>query len=322
MARVCERDVTCSVVVPAYNAARTIAQTLASALAQTTRTIEIIVVDDGSRDDTASIVTALATRDPRVRLITQANAGVSAARNAGIVAARARIIAFLDADDLWPAHHIATHLHLLAEHPLVDASFSVARYIDGTGRVVGAAKPQLAGLKPFDFLRGNPTTTTSTWVVRRRAFDAAGLFDVTLSRSEDQAWLVRAALVGLGITGTTDSIVDYRISSTGLASDLNGMRAGFVAMLDRVALQRPDFMRTHRAAALASEDLYLARRALQLGLPPAVALGYLYQAILSAPRHVARQQHALTGILYRLARSMLSPCRNRATELRPHTLQS
>lgn len=320
MVRVNSSDVSCSVVVPAYNAARTIAATVASALAQTVSDIEVIVVDDGSRDETAAIVARLADRDPRLRLIQQTNAGVSAARNAGIAAARADVIAFLDADDLWPAQHLATHLKILAMTPRLDVSFSAARYIDEAGCVVGMANPKLIDLTTQDLVFGNPTTTTSTWVVARRSFDKAGLFDTTLSRSEDQAWLVRAALVGLGIAGTTDSIVDYRISTTGLASDLAGMRAGFVDMLDCIAVDHPDFIAAHRPEALAAEDLYLARRALQIGLSHAVALNFLRSAAVGSPAHVVRNPRAAVGILVRLARVLLSSPRK--SRLAPQSLQS
>ena len=321
MDHVNNRHVACSVVVPAYNAARTIRETLASALAQSISEIEVIVVDDGSRDDTAEIVAAIAADDRRVRLITRVNAGVSAARNAGIAAARAAVVACLDADDLWPAHHLATHLHLLAENPLVDLSFSTARYIDEAGRVVGASHPQLSGLEARDLLIANPTTTTSTWVVRRSAFELVGPFDVALTRSEDQAWLIRAALAGLGIAGTNGSIVDYRISTSGLASDLAGMHAGFGAMLGHIAAIDPEFIGVHRTAALAAEDLYLARRALQLDLPPAVALAYLQSAAAGSPRHLVRHPRAFAGVLLRLGHSILSQSR-RKPDLRTRPLQS
>ena len=96
-----------SVVIPAYNAGATIAETLASALGQTYRDLEIIAVDDGSTDDTAAVVAGAAANDPRIRLLRQANSGVAAARNYGIAEARANLIAILDADDLWHPTKVA-----------------------------------------------------------------------------------------------------------------------------------------------------------------------------------------------------------------------
>src|SRR3954447_3775690 len=90
-----------SVVMPAYNAEATIGQTISSALAQTFRNFELIVVNDGSRDRTANIVQELSANDPRITLVTQKNRGVAAARNYGISLARTELIATLDADDIW-----------------------------------------------------------------------------------------------------------------------------------------------------------------------------------------------------------------------------
>src|SRR5690348_11964260 len=88
-----------SVVIPAYNAATTIRAAVTSTLRQTRPVLEVIVVDDGSADATADVVSAIG--DPRVRLISRVNGGPSAARNAGIAAARGEFVAFLDSDDLW-----------------------------------------------------------------------------------------------------------------------------------------------------------------------------------------------------------------------------
>src|SRR4051794_3877496 len=90
-----------TVVVPAHNAAATLRQTLASIAAQTYRDLEIVVVDDGSTDDTSAIAAEFAHLDRRVRLVSQANAGVAAARNKGIALARGEYVAPVDADDLW-----------------------------------------------------------------------------------------------------------------------------------------------------------------------------------------------------------------------------
>src|SRR5260221_625524 len=103
------------VVVPMHNAERTIAATLTSICAQTHRSLDIVVVDDGSTDGSTAIVDAWRRRDPRVRVVQQANAGVAAARNAGATAARASLLAFIDADDLWAPTKIACQLAALGE---------------------------------------------------------------------------------------------------------------------------------------------------------------------------------------------------------------
>ena len=111
---------TISVIVPAFNAAHTLAETLASARAKTQQPIEIIVVNDGSTDSTESTAIEAATVVPHawapVRLINQPNQGVAAAMNQGISAARGDWIAVLDADDLWSRDCLSDHLAYLAEH--------------------------------------------------------------------------------------------------------------------------------------------------------------------------------------------------------------
>jgi glycosyltransferase involved in cell wall biosynthesis len=105
-----------SVVIPAYNASRTIAETLESVISQTHGNLEILVVDDGSTDGTPAIVEAFAARDQRVRPICQANGGVAAARNAGIAASTGDFIAPLDADDLWHRAKIERQLRVFGEN--------------------------------------------------------------------------------------------------------------------------------------------------------------------------------------------------------------
>src|ERR1051325_8123716 len=95
-----------SIIVPVCNGESSIADALASALGQTYKTVEVIVVDDGSRDRTREIVEAIARRDGRVRLVTQDNRGVAAPRNRALADATGDLVAPLDADDLWDPQKI------------------------------------------------------------------------------------------------------------------------------------------------------------------------------------------------------------------------
>ncbi|MCP5475611.1 MAG: glycosyltransferase family 2 protein [Rhodanobacteraceae bacterium] len=104
-----------SVIIAAFNAERFIGESCRSALAQTYRNLEVIVVDDGSDDSTADVVAALARTDRRLRLIRQANLGVAAARNAAIAAASGEFLAPLDADDIWDPTKIARQVSRLLE---------------------------------------------------------------------------------------------------------------------------------------------------------------------------------------------------------------
>ncbi len=123
-----------SVVIPAFNAAATIDETVGSVLGQTISDLEVIVVDDGSADDTQGTVRAMA--DSRVRLETQANAGAAAARNTGINAARGRYVAFLDSDDLWLETKLERQLAVFDADPRVRAVQTGAFFVDDDLEVI------------------------------------------------------------------------------------------------------------------------------------------------------------------------------------------
>ncbi len=171
-----------SVVIPAFNRAALIGETLASVLAQTYRDFEVIVVDDGSTDDTPTIL-AEYERDTRVRVIRQTNQGQGAARNAGIGAARGEYVAFVDSDDVWRPDKLERQLDLLVESPGLAWVYADAYAFDHETRtvlyVIGERVRQYEGhiapqLLMVDFV---PSPTP---VVRRAVFDEVGDFDAPL----------------------------------------------------------------------------------------------------------------------------------------------
>jgi hypothetical protein len=273
-----------SVVIPCYNASATIVATVESALHQTERDIEVIVVDDGSHDSAPWLVRAMSEHDKRVQVLAQSNTGVSSARNAGITAARARVIAFLDADDVWAPEHLTTHLRRLERDPRLGVSFSAARFIDMTGQVIGQSNSKLNGLTPGDLLMGNPTTTCSTLVVRRDVFSDVGLFRTAMRHNEDQEWLFRVMLSGWVLAGDATPRVDYRTSHTGLASDLDGMLRGFETMIAEARKAAPTLVKRNETWARAAMLRYLSRRAIRLGLPQTIARKHIVAALRTEPR--------------------------------------
>jgi len=170
---------TISIVVPAYNAAEFIGDTLNSLQRQTYRPIEILVVDDGSTDGTAAIVRA---NFPGVKLIEQRNQGTAAARNTGIAAATGELIGFVDADDRWLPDAAASLEATLRQSPeSVAVAYAWSTFIDDRGRRIGSGlQPFMSGdvwatLVSLNFL-GNASAT----LVRRHAFEKVGLFDTSL----------------------------------------------------------------------------------------------------------------------------------------------
>lgn len=180
-----------SVVMPLFNKEKDVARALDSALAQNMPDFELIVVDDGSTDSGPEIVRGYS--DPRIGIVSQANAGVSAARNRGIELARSALIAFLDADDEWHPKFLATILDLtitFSECSVFATSYYIANRQSGTRRAV------LRGL-PTNFEKGvfqryfevasqsDPPLWSSAIAVRGAAIRAIGGFPVDIATGED-----------------------------------------------------------------------------------------------------------------------------------------
>ena len=138
---------------PAWNAARTLSRSIESVLAQTHRDLELLVVDDGSTDDTHALIERHASTDDRIRPIRQANAGVASARNAGIAAATGRYIAFLDSDDWWHPRKLELQV---AQMRASGARVSYAAYqrVAEDGRVLSRVDPP-SRVTHADMLRSN-----------------------------------------------------------------------------------------------------------------------------------------------------------------------
>lgn len=183
---------TISVVIPLYNKEQEIEQTIRSVLAQTRQPEEILVVDDGSTDRSAEIVRAIAS--PLVRLITQANAGVSAARNRGIAEARSQYIALLDGDDQWEAGFLEAVERLILEFPgcgLYCTGFSVMSH-DG---LFPAPGPVERGIIE-NFFRDSAhryIANASVSCIPRAVFDDVGGFPEGMKIAEDLYMWIKIA---------------------------------------------------------------------------------------------------------------------------------
>jgi glycosyltransferase involved in cell wall biosynthesis len=183
-----------SIVVPVYNGARFLGPALESLLAQDYEPVEVIVVDDGSTDDSAAVARSFAG----VRVLEQANAGPAAARNAGIAAATGDFVAFHDADDLVPPTKLTLQLDYLAAHRDVDCVLGRQEWID--------PPPWLARDAAFGELGGIPTPSA---VFRAQVLRALGGFDASFRTGEDMDLLIRLRETGHRYA-VLDEVVLYR----------------------------------------------------------------------------------------------------------------
>jgi len=231
-----------SAVVPAWNAARHLQACLASVLAQRGPfTLEVIVVDDGSQDNSAEIARGHAD----VRCIRQANAGPSAARNRGIEAAQGEYLAFLDADDLWPAGKLTAQLEVLQRAPEAALVFGDCRQFDAQGarartefeaNGLGAAAWGRGCIVPQAYARllDNNFITTGSVVARRAALERAGGFAEDLRLVEDlDLWLRLARQAPLAWCGR--ECLQRRRHDANISADGEALGLAFLDVLRRHA---------------------------------------------------------------------------------------
>ena len=188
-----------SVVIPCYNAARFIEQTLESVLAQTDPVKEVWVVDDGSTDDSPTIVQRYVDRpNSPVRLIQQPNAGESTARNVGIEHSTGRYIAFLDADDLWLADKTAAQIETLKQNTQVVGVYSRAFNFENEPDDLSRQETEQAKDDPSveDLIHYHYVAPSSV-MIRREVFTDHGVrFDETVRHSEDMLFFADVRLIG------------------------------------------------------------------------------------------------------------------------------
>lgn len=228
-----------SVVIPAYNAGAFIDASVASALAQTLPDLEVIVVDDGSTDDTSFRLSAF--HDPRLRVITQPNRGLADALNTGIRAARGEYLGFLDADDIWLPDKLERHIQALQRRPGIDVTFSWVRVIDENGRPVAKCCPHWRGDVSFaQLLSDFMIRTMSAVVMRRAAAQDAGMIDGALRRCLDLEFFLRVALLRPdNITALPEVLTLYRRHATQRTRDWRVMRDGWMQVLDSTLRRAP-----------------------------------------------------------------------------------
>jgi len=252
-----------SVVIPTYNRGDVLMNAVASVLAQTRPPAEVIVVDDGSRDDTADRMAALT--DPRVRYLRQDNAGVSAARNTGVRAACGDVVAFLDSDDVWKPDKLAHDLDVLERHPEVDAVFTDLDKRDGEAYVGSFARDcppfvrllaRHAGADPVVLeprelrllLLEEVPIMPSAFAIRRAVFERVGGFDTTWRSWEDWELFLRLAAANARFAYVDRPLATVIISSDSLhvVDSVRGQRT----MLQLLREQRTR-VRSDRAASAA-----------------------------------------------------------------------
>lgn len=224
-----------SVIIPVYNGAPFLAEAIASVRAQNYPSLEILVVDDGSTDETAEVAASFGSQ---VRYFFQENRGPAAARNRGIKEASGDVMAFLDADDLWTPNRLEPLLTVLQIHPEVDIVMGHSRSFDNGQPVPLATRLDLASdsqpeIRPpfLAFLIGSA-------LGRRSLFEHIGGFDEALPFCEDIDWFMRAREEGVRIQVLKLVTLLYRVHTDSFTYSVKARADYGMAQVFRRSIER------------------------------------------------------------------------------------
>lgn len=250
-----------SVVIPTYNYGRFLGEAIQSVLDQTFEDFELIVVDDGSTDNTKEVVDSFA--DPRVKYIYQENRGHSAANNVGILASKGEYVAILDADDVWLPQKLELQVKVLDSRPDVAAVCSDIYIVDAqtgviTGRFwhnsprLGPFNPHMAAQKALRRLLSRGCFIhPSTALIRREVYNEVGLHDESLKTHEVWDMWVRV-LLRFAVETIDMPLAKYRQHSANLSANWDQMYEDGVTVLNKAT----------RTLPLAPDDLRVLKRRL------------------------------------------------------------
>jgi glycosyltransferase involved in cell wall biosynthesis len=291
-----------AVVVPSYNYARFVGRAIRSAVEQTHPPVEVVVVDDGSTDGTDEVVRSFG---PPVRLLSQANRGVSAARNAGVAATTAPLVAFLDADDAWLPRKLAAQAAMLEDDPGLGLVHCGVERVDEEGNLLSTQREGLAGSVAEDLLLlrdpGIPAGGSGA-LVPRLVLEAVGGFDERLSTSADWDLCLRiASAFRLGFV--PEPLVRYTLHGANMHNNLAAMEHDVLVAYEKAFAAHPESLGALRHRALANLYATLSGSYLAAGETSA-AVRYLGKAIRHEPRKAA---YALQLPLRRVRRALLRP---------------
>jgi glycosyltransferase involved in cell wall biosynthesis len=266
-----------SVIVPIYKVEAYIAATVQSVLNQTYTAFELLLVDDGSPDKSLEICQQFA--DPRIKIICQANQGVSEARNHGIRQAQGDYIAFLDGDDLWEPEKLEKHVRHLENAPTVGVSYSYSAFIDTAGQPMGIYQlPKTKDITPTDILLRDPIGCGSNLVARREVLEAVRFhvdyngetkecyFDLERKLPEDtECWLRMSLQSPLKFEGIPEVLTLYRMRSDGRSHNFYEKVEAVDLMLKKAERYAPEWIAQWAPIARAYHLTALSRRAINQG---------------------------------------------------------
>lgn len=247
-----------SIIIPCYNSAHFVREALDSALAQEYAPVEIIVVNDGSTDNFESAI-APYLENARVKIVAQANRGLSAARNRGINESQGVYLKFLDADDWLRRDAISKQVAAFDTQPELGFVYCDVQHMNAQGKplddysVANTRRILNGDILPSLLVGGY--FTPNTVLVPRRVLDRAGLFDETLTAREDYELWMRIVCEGYAAQYVPEKLAYYRRHANNMTNDAEWMRQTHLRALDLIVTRYP-----HRVASALHELMYEHQR--------------------------------------------------------------
>ncbi len=266
-----------SVIIPIYQVESYLTACLESVLAQTETDFEVIMINDGSQDNSDNIAATYTRVDSRFHLIHQKNRGLSGARNTGIRHAHGHYIALLDSDDVWHTTKLERHKQFHRRHPKISVSYSPSRLIDQHGQSLHLKQnPKLNNITARDILCRNPIGNGSSAVLHHRVFDDIAFqrtsnndiefFDESLQQSEDiECWVRIITTTNHQFSGLTPALTNYRINTLGLSANHHQQFQHWQHAIDKIQHYAPNLISRYYTQAKAYQYRYLCRWSIQQG---------------------------------------------------------
>lgn len=246
-----------SVIVPAYNAEKTILETIQSIQKQTFSDFELIVINDGSTDKTLDLLSTI--KDPRLKVFSYENGGLPVARNRGISRATGEYITFVDADDLWTPDKLELQLAALQQHPEAGVAYSWTAFIDEEGKYLYAWPPTFYEGNVYpQMLTSNFIANGSNILVRRQFVELAGEFDPILKSVEDWDYYIRLAALCSFVAVPKYQIL-YRRSSQSMTSKVDVMEKYNLIVIERAFQAAPPELQFLKNPTLSNTYLFLTQ---------------------------------------------------------------
>lgn len=297
---------TISVIIPVYNGEKTIRETVESVQKQTFADLEIIVINDGSKDSTLDVLATI--HDPRLKIFSYPNANQAVSRNRGISHATGDFIAFLDADDLWTPDKLEAQLNALQQNPQAALAYSWTNSINESGEFlrrgsyVSENGDVYAKLLLVDFLENG-----SIPLIRKQALVEVGNFDPSLTPAEDwDMWLRLASRYPF--VGVPRVQILYRVSADSASTNVTRMESACWRVIEKAFTQAPDSLQHLKKDSIANIYKYLTFKVLQ-GYPARqrgiTAARLLSQAIKYDPSLI--KARVLVKVWYTIAVMTLIP---------------